>query len=781
MPGFGSIDGLVSGLNTTEIVDSIIKFERRNAVLLEQEQAEKTNIISAYKALQAKFLALNTELAKLTASASWEAASINVSDDSVLRAAATGRVNPGAYDLRVLSLARNHQLASQGFSDRAQNLLGTGSSSIQVGDGSAHVVTVDGGNNSLAGIRDAINDAGAGVTASIINDGSAANPYRLVLTSDNTGLNGKITISSNLAGGANLNYGSASFDAPEMLLADPATSAAISLGTTASFTGSANKIYTFTVEGSGSKAVGGEPITINWTDGTNSGSVVVMQADSEVELVGEGADGLKLNFSAGELTGGDTFQVSTFAPVLQEASDARISIGAQGGGGSPIVVTSETNTFTEVIGGLTLRVARQTPPGESVTITTDQDIDGIKAKIQDFIKRYNEVVGFIDDQNTYHQETEESGVLFGDSTLWMVRNSLSNAIGDRVKGLDSEFNQLYSIGIRTKLDGRLAITDSTRLEEALRNNLDEVIKLMSSAGSSSSTGIEFVSSTADTVAGSDYDVNITQVATKGHLQGQVLNDPLTSPLEITSNNNTLKLSVDGIQSRELYLAARTYTSAAQLVDEIQSKIDADENLAGRGVTVEWVEADGGGYLKFTSGSYGSKSTVGTITSVSNSAYAALGLLSTNQVNGLDVAGTINGEVADGSGQLLKGADDSETIKGLVLRVTMGSDQVGDGLEGSVTITKGVASRMKDLVESLTKSAEGTFDRRVAAYENQVTNIEERIAEIDERLALRRERLLLQFYEMETALGEMNSISDFLDSQIAGLNSNWNFGKRSSNS
>ena len=63
MPGVGSIDGIISGLNTTEIVDSIMKFERRDAVLLEAEQAQKTTIVSAYKALQAKFLALNTELA----------------------------------------------------------------------------------------------------------------------------------------------------------------------------------------------------------------------------------------------------------------------------------------------------------------------------------------------------------------------------------------------------------------------------------------------------------------------------------------------------------------------------------------------------------------------------------------------------------------------------------------------------------------------------------------------------------------------------------------------
>lgn len=52
--------------------------------------------------------------------------------------------------------------------------------------GALKTVTINNTNNSLQGIRDAINAAGIGVTASIVNDGSAA-PYRLVLTSNSTG------------------------------------------------------------------------------------------------------------------------------------------------------------------------------------------------------------------------------------------------------------------------------------------------------------------------------------------------------------------------------------------------------------------------------------------------------------------------------------------------------------------------------------------------------------------------------------------------------------------
>jgi flagellar hook-associated protein 2 len=66
----------------------------------------------------------------------------------------------------------------------------------------SHSITIDNTNNTLAGLRDAINAAGAGVKASIVNDGSGTSPYRLVLTSNTSGTAGEITVdTSNLVGG----------------------------------------------------------------------------------------------------------------------------------------------------------------------------------------------------------------------------------------------------------------------------------------------------------------------------------------------------------------------------------------------------------------------------------------------------------------------------------------------------------------------------------------------------------------------------------------------------
>ncbi|UCG61974.1 MAG: flagellar filament capping protein FliD [Candidatus Zixiibacteriota bacterium] len=778
MPAANSITGLNSGIDYTQIIDATIEFERTNAVLLELEQAEKQSIITAYQALQAKFLALSAELKKLARVSTFEKGSVNVSDESVLSATSSGRLGDGSYNVQVLSLARNHQLASQGFTDSAVSSFGTGTISIRVGDGSVRTVTIDSSNNSLVGIKKAINDAEVGVTASIINDGSESNPYRLIITGDSTGAANRVTIEADLTGGSNLDFTNSHFDVPETLMMSSGSTSQVSLGSMAAYTGAENKIYTFTVAGTGAQTIGTDNITIDWTDGTNSGSIVVTQADTEVELVGDGADGLTLSFSAGVLTAGDTFQIGTFSPLLQQASDAKITLGSTGGTGSPITVTSDTNSFEDLIGGISLNVFKETAPGESVTISTGIDITSIKAQIQTFIDRYNDVTEYIDNQNKYDQDASNAGVLFGDATVWSMQNSLRYAAGSTIPGISGQFNQLYSIGIRTNASGKLVIADPSRLDNALENNLDDVISLFASDGSSTSSFIEFISSTEKTVTGTGFQVDITQAASHGAFQGAGITDPATSPINLTTTNNRLRLTVDGLTSDEIILSTGTYSTTETLIREIQAQIDNDSKLGNRDVTVEWVSTGAEtGYINIVSSTYGSSSKVELVTEQTNNAYAILGLSGGSTIEGLDVAGTINGEEAEGTGQTLTGKEGNATTDGLKILVTLDESQVISGVDATITITKGIAARMAEYVDSVTMTGDGTFDRRIRSYQNQIDALTERIADIDELLELRRQALYEQFYQMELILGELNAQSQYLTTQLNSLNMNWKFNQK----
>ncbi|KAA3632107.1 MAG: hypothetical protein DWP97_11670, partial [Calditrichaeota bacterium] len=395
-----------------------------------------------------------------------------------------------------------------------------------------------------------------------------------------------------------------------------------------------------------------------------------------------------------------------------------------------------------------------------------------RSKVESFIKSYNDVVQFIDAQNTY-TEGKDAPPLFGDTTVWSITNSMRRNIGSVVDGIDSKYNQLYAVGIRTKADGTLGIVDSSRFEDALRDSLDDVIALFTSTGKSTNSGIEYLSSNEATKDDYEFNIDITQAATKGGFKGGSLNDPSTANIILDDTNNRIKLKVDGLLSDEILLTARTYTSSDEIIEELQEKINNDSKVGNRSIVVEWVDnGDGTGYIDFKSGSYGSSSKIEMDTAIQDSVYNILSLDGGTYYKGLDVEGTINGEEAKGKGQILSGLEDNETTEGIQLKITLTDADLTDGFEGTLSVTKGVASKQAEFIRSVTKSTTGIFDRKISSEQKQIENMTNRIADIDERLTLRREFLFSQFYDMETALSKLNSESEFLTNQLAGINLNW---------
>jgi flagellar hook-associated protein 2 len=769
-----NIEGIASGFDISSIVDTIIEYESRPVAILEQEKELKTAQVSTYQAVLAKFLALKTNISLLKRESQFNKIRFDISDESVISASSTGEMISGTYNVSVLELARNHQLASQGFDDVTGDIFGIGTISLAVGDDSLTTIDIESGSNTLIGIKDAINNAGVGVSASIINDGSTSKPYRLLITADETGAANDIQFEINLTGGETLDFNSGSFDNPEILQFADASTSGVSLGSTASFSGAENKIYTFTVAGTGTQTIGSDVITLNWTDGTNSDSIVINQADTDYEVLlgGMEYDGLKLSFSSGTLTAGDTFQVGTFAPLLQEAGDARIAVGGSTGSGSPIIVTSSKNIFKDAIPGMELSVLRKTNPGETITVKSEKDVPAIKELLANVIEKYNDVMDFINDQFTYNQDTSESGVLFADLSLQVMQRSIQFASTSFVTGLQGRFNSLSSIGIRSDADGHLKIADSSALTNAIENNFEEFVKLFINSGESTNSFIEYVSSTSQTASGESFNVNITQAATKGYFQGSSISDPSLGGLTLDATNNAVRLNINGRISEILRLSERTYNSGEDLANELQTRIDADENIGNFGLEVEWVDDGDSGHLRIVSGQYGSESSIQLMTSITESAYNAIGLAAGAYQDGQDVAGTINGESTTGSGQYLVGDEDNESTSGLKLKVTLTEEDLALNYSGTVMTVEGLASIIDGTLDNITKTIDGSIARRTSALNNQIRYLDERIADYNEKLERRREYLYSQYLAMEEALSEYQATGSYLEAQLKNLQSNF---------
>jgi flagellar hook-associated protein 2 len=121
-------------------------------------------------------------------------------DDTAVTASTDSSAEVGTFSIAVTQLAQSHKMASTGFTDSSTSIGATlGDINIQLGTDPANSFDVTITDDSLAGIRDAINNSAdnLGVTATIINvdDGIGGTESKLILTSDETGTDNAITVS----------------------------------------------------------------------------------------------------------------------------------------------------------------------------------------------------------------------------------------------------------------------------------------------------------------------------------------------------------------------------------------------------------------------------------------------------------------------------------------------------------------------------------------------------------------------------------------------------------
>jgi len=199
MSSAASVGGLISGIDTNALLDQLYELARAPINRLQARKQVLNQQSIAWSALEVRLLNFRTAASQLSTPASFDIYTAFTTHSDLVSASASSEAVPGAYLFTVDALAQTHQVASQGYADITETEAGSGTISIAVGDADPTVIDVD--NFTLAELRDAINAADAGVSAAIINDGSDTTPYRLILTSKTSGLDGEMTVTPSLAGG----------------------------------------------------------------------------------------------------------------------------------------------------------------------------------------------------------------------------------------------------------------------------------------------------------------------------------------------------------------------------------------------------------------------------------------------------------------------------------------------------------------------------------------------------------------------------------------------------
>ena len=360
-----TLGGLATGMDTNAIVQALVDVKRVSITRLEERKTAQTDRLTALKLFDTKLDAFLMKVDKLDTGRELIANKSSQSSEDYLTSTAYSSAVPGSYEIKVGQLAQVEKSVFAGVASKDTAIFGTGTLSLTHDNldpalypsGSVDI-TIDDTNNTLEGIRDAINaeSSNSGITASIVNDGSGT-PYRLVLT-------GK------------------------------------------------------TVE------------------------------DSNISLTPTGLTG----FPAPDPT------------VSRSAQQAIVQVDG-------ITITSNTNTLTEAIPGVTLELSQADPAFDpaspnwdavaSTNLKVSTDSAGIQQGIEEMVTAFNDLV-----------EASKSEDLGNDRSLYAVVSTLRGKLYNSADGTG-----LYQLGVKTEKDGTLTV-DSSKLAAAIGDNLDMVQSLM---------------------------------------------------------------------------------------------------------------------------------------------------------------------------------------------------------------------------------------------------------------------------------------------------------------
>ncbi|MBX6323216.1 MAG: flagellar filament capping protein FliD [Rhodospirillaceae bacterium] len=547
-----SFSGLGSGIDVESTVDAIMNAKQIPVDNIKSTISANTDKIAAYRDLSALLSTLKNSVDQLRGAVSFDAsknaflaktpfASTSRSDGLTPNSAAnligvsvTNAASLGSHTVEILRTAAAHKIGSMTFSSATVDLGTASGGAANSISGSFSIngrtITVD-PSDTLQALRDRINAANTGtnptgVTASIVSIG--ANQQVLVLTADKTGTPITIADETNgvLAALGISNDGGATF-ANQLQAPQTAQFYADGLLDSSKYQSAVVSSPGAALSGVAGVSAGTHSFEIRDASGALLKTVTYSDTDTLASLAAAITDA-GAGITATVVADGSGYRLKVdkddgSAITLTNDSDNLLS--GLGVGKERLLIERSSNTVNDLFAGVTLSLYGA-EPGTTIKLDIDRDLSGVQTAINNFVSAYNAVREFINTQNQTGSsdgtKDDSSGPLFGSSILSDLQQALTRIVGGGAQGVSKNFSSLGQIGIgfvdNNSLDDPLKANtltlDSTKLEQALLNNPDDVRRLFSFDFSSSDpriTLLGFTGKTAYNPAG--YTLNLTSDGT----------------------------------------------------------------------------------------------------------------------------------------------------------------------------------------------------------------------------------------------------------------------------
>jgi flagellar hook-associated protein 2 len=511
-------------LTTTSINNLIYKYEytQRNTLVtpLNTRKSKYDSLNTAFSDISTKLTAFKSVLYdfKQTASDSvFASKSATTSNSSFITATAANTAAAGSYNIHVDQLAKSDLAVSQSLASATSNAI-TGDHTFQIisGDGSTgqyvsnlsvtfgssetnqtmmekvrdainsdkadvtsnaktatdsyaggasefkidlngteHTVVVNGGgtySDLMDEIVSYVNNNIDGVTAEKISDSPNPGNVKLKITADNSSNYISITHSTGFDVVSDLNIGLTKEKAASALVTASVfspTSGNSQLSITSKLTGVDNRIKSLADTGS----------------------------SSALSALGLNLSSTRTAFDQATNTAGF---VNADITAANNKLNAKFSFNG-------LSLQNNLNSFSDLITGVTVNLKSEmqsTDPDVSITIGTDTST--IKSKIEDFVKKFNDIYTYIKQKSS--ATSDNRGILLGQSNASSILDMLRSVVYNPISGISgNNIKYLTQIGITFDSTNGLSVSDSSLLEKKINENSDQVEAIFNSSSGIANT------------------------------------------------------------------------------------------------------------------------------------------------------------------------------------------------------------------------------------------------------------------------------------------------------